>query len=92
MEGHFRSWVWNVGKDFSEEDRKSLDSAHSILFSFLMAEELLKTCEPDRDLLSTLVEFGLGPVGVGPYRAQGEEGEAISGPEKPGLLTDIPLE
>lgn len=81
-----------MGKDFSEEDQKSLDSAHSFLFGILMAEELLKTCEPGTDLPPTLVEFGLDPMGLGPYRAQGEEGKALRGPEKPGLLTDIPLE
>lgn len=71
-----------MGKDFSEEDQKSLDSAHPILFSVLMAEELLKTSEPDGDLPPTLVEFGLGSMGGGPHRAQGQDWEAVSGPEK----------
>lgn len=71
-----------MGKDFSEEGQKSLDSAHPIFFTTLMAEELLKTWEPEGDLPPALVEFGLGPMGVGPYRAQGAEEEAVSGPEK----------
>lgn len=33
-EGHFRSCIWNVGKDFSEEDQKTVDSAHPSFSAF----------------------------------------------------------
>lgn len=73
MEGHFRDWLWNMDKDFSEEGQNCLDFTHPSFLAFNGWRFVKNMHEPDRDFWPA-VEFGSRPEVSGSLQSLGRTG------------------